>query len=836
MRKSSLRLLPLFILSLFLFVTVALSQRSQPQEIIRDEVDIQQQEFPPPKGAIAVDEAAKILYKIQPTQSRHARFTKPTGLFGKSFYVAKQIFYLLFMNGPPENEILTSGKDQTYKLTQPLAKAVWLLENAASEGNPDAMFYLAEMSFYGLWSHPRDYHKAFRRYYDLAELNGNSTAQNMVGFMYATGVGEAVEQDQGLAMLYHTFAADQGDIHSQMTMAFRHHSGIATPRNCEKAVHYYKKVADKAMEYKRSGPPGGHQLVRDAIRIADEEGGVYGEGASVSSAGHNAKRGSPSSDQFADFEDVVEYLEMLARRGDIKATYALAKYYYEGPKGLKQDFQMAKLLFLEVARQVWPKDGGMRNDAGPGIEKLASKAAGWLGRMFLRGEGMKQSYEIAQTWFRRGVANGDALSQYSMGLMYMYGYGVPKDSVKAADYFKPAADQDLAAAQVNLGILFLDQGDIKTATRYFELAARNGHIEAFYYLAEISRLGVGRDKSCGMAAVYYKIVAEKAEVIVADFKYANDAYEAGDLETALIEYMMAAEQGFEYAQANVAYLLDQSRPQLSLSSIIPFAKKKTKLLGNAALALIYWTRSAKQQNIDSMVRMGDYYHEGLGTSPDQEKAAACYQLAAETLQSAQAMWNLGWMHENGIGIEQDFHLAKRFYDQALETNVEAYLPVTLALYRLRLRSWWNTITHGKVKSIQEEPSRKSRPLNEWLSAFLAADAEGWYADNDAREPMEPDDWDTLATHREGMPGGDDPYDIIDDGILDSLLILSLAAALLALVYYRQQRALAARRREEVAAGDGAAGENPPAGQENRGLFPPPGDPEFPNWVAGGVGH
>jgi hypothetical protein len=27
----------------------------------------------------------------------------------------------------------------------------------------------------------------------------------------------------------------------------------------------------------------------------------------------------------------------------------------------------------------------------------------------------------------------------------------------------------------------------------------------------------------------------------------------------------------------------------------------------------------------------------------------------------------------------------------------------LALYKLRARSWWNTITNGKIKSIQDEP-------------------------------------------------------------------------------------------------------------------------------------
>jgi SEL1 protein len=135
-------------------------------------------------------------------------------------------------------------------------------------------------------------------------------------------------------------------------------------------------------------------------------------------------------------------------------------------------------------------------------------------------------------------------------------------------------------------------------------------------------------------------------------------------------------------------------------------KQKPSLASDAFLALVYWTRSAEQKNVDAMVKMGDYYLMGLGTHPDSEKAVACYTAAAETMRSAQAMWNLGWMHENGIGIDQDFHLAKRHYDLALETNPrEAYLPVILALYKLRIRSWWNTFTNGNIKSIQEEPGK-----------------------------------------------------------------------------------------------------------------------------------
>ena len=621
-------------------------------------------------------------------------------MMGATWYYGKEIFTLLFMNGPPKQDFLNP---QPARLGRSLTQAKIFLESAADEGEPDAIFLLAEMNFFGNYTHPRNYTEAFKRYHDLATLNGNSSAQHMLGFMYATGIGGAVERDQAKALTYHTFAAKGGNTRAQMTAAYRHHTGIGTPRSCNDAAHWYKQVADKSVAYFRAGPPGGVSLQRDAYKIADDEaGGVYGEGASVSSSGVHANKGGPNSDAHAAFDDVLEYLDLLSRKGDIKATSSLGKLHYDGSRTMKRNFKTARAYFMLVAGRYWKKDGSILDDDKE-VAKTAGKAAGYIGRMYLRGEGMEQSFEKAAMWFKRGIANGDALCQYSMGLMHLHGYGQRKDAVFAADYFKEAANQDFASAQVQLGQLYLDQGDVAVAVRFFDMAARSGHIEAFYNLAEISNNGVGRERSCNMATSYYKLVAEKVETVHSAFDEANRAYDDGDLEAALVTYMMAAEQGYEAAQANVAYMLDEHRSMLSLDSMIPWKKPRSSLLRNAVLALVYWTRSAKQSNIDSMVKMGDYYLGGYGIETDMKKAAECYQTAAASHWSAQALWNLGWIHENGIGVEQDFHLAKRFYDQALETNQEAYLPVKLSLTKLRLRSFWNTITYGKVNSIRSEP-------------------------------------------------------------------------------------------------------------------------------------
>lgn len=625
---------------------------------------------------------------------------KPNGLLGYTLHYGREAFRILFLNGPASGK---AGRN----LSPAVALAVEELKAAADEDqDPDAIFLLAEMNFYGNFTHPRNFSEAFLRYNDLAWLNGNSTAQSMVGFMYATGIGNAVERDQAKALMYHEFAAEGGNTRSEMTLAYRYHTGIGSPKNCEHAIFYYKRVADKAIGYYRSGPPGGHAMVRDSYRWADEEGGVYGEGASVSSSGHNARDAAHSSTE-ASVEDVLEYLDLMSRKGELKATFTLGKMNYEGARGLPRNFKRAMKYFGIVAKKYWARDGSVSQNPPAGLDKLAAKAAGHIGLMYLRGEGVEQNYATALTWFKRGIANGDALCQHEMGLMYLHGYGVRQDAYKASLLFKAAAEQDIPGAETRLGALFLDQGDVAAATRYFDLAARWGWMEAYYYLAEMANHGVGRQRHCGVAVAYYKMVAEKAEVIHSAFAESNAAYEAGDKEGALIPAMMAAEQGYEHAQANVAYLLDEQRSLFSLNSILPWAQKtRPALLRNTALALIYWTRSAKQANIDSLIKMGDYYLSGTGAVSDADKASTCYHDAAEAHRSAQAYWNLGWMHENGIAVAQDFHMAKRYYDLALDTNAEAYLPVKLSLLKLRARGYWNRITNGNINPIRDDEGKQ----------------------------------------------------------------------------------------------------------------------------------
>ncbi|MCJ1349158.1 ERAD-associated protein, partial [Peltigera leucophlebia] len=86
----------------------------------------------------------------------------------------------------------------------------------------------------------------------------------------------------------------------------------------------------------------------------------------------------------------------------------------------------------------------------------------------------------------------------------------------------------------------------------------------------------------------------------------------------------------------------------------------------------------------------------------------------------------------------------------------------------------------------------------------------------------------------------DGLDDIDEGIIEYLIIIALAGALAFLIYYRNQRQTNHRRglegQQQQPQQQQQQGQVPDGQQADGGFFPPPGDPGYPQWVAGGVGH
>lgn len=677
-----------------------------------------------------------------------------------------------FLNGssglrPAERERHHVNPERRRKLEE----AKDLLEHSIELGSPDALYLLADMNFYGNYSYPRDFHRAVELYQTLADATGNSTAQFMVGLSYSTGLFGAIPVDQTMATLYYTFAAEGGDVRAKMALAFRYVAGIATSVNHQKANMLYREVAKDAIDYFLDGPGpeymGTVHLSRNSWVIPDElQGGLFGEGSSEISSGQ-AAREKKFPNGVNTIEQALEYFHYMADESDsITAHYALSLLYYDGGRYFEPNYNRSFEYAMKCASHIWTPTGTHK----PAVTKMdlnsvkiGGSCAGILGQRYLRGEGApRKDAEAAAIWFKRGIRLQDRASENGLGALHLLGIGgVEKDEEQAVKLFKSAAEKRLSHAQLNMAKVLSVRGQTAQSHEYMKLAAGSGSLEAWYHLGEYYADKHAFEES----NVHFKRVSERVDVRTSPLKWAQQTYRDGDVESALLGFLIGAEQGFESAQMNVAFLLDDQ------SGVIKLSDNHHKNYNASRTALVYWTRSSKQFNLDAAVRMGDYYLEGIGTNPDLEKAAACYNAAADGPSGLGiARWNLGWMHELGIGVAKDYHLAKRYYDLALVTGPEAFLPVKLSLIRLHIKSYWNWLSGGKIQGIIQE-SEPKRTLKEYWETFWKK-----WGEMEFEAIGELDD-DFFASNEE----------LDEEGLLISFLALVAFGLVFIFLWYRQRR-------------------------------------------------
>jgi TPR repeat protein len=118
-----------------------------------------------------------------------------------------------------------------------------------------------------------------------------------------------------------------------------------------------------------------------------------------------------------------------------------------------------------------------------------------LGKLYERGGGVvEKDLRQAAEWYRKAATQGVAAAQNNLGLMYAQGRGVPRDPARAAELWQAAARQTHPIAQFNLGLAFFrGEGvaeDKTEAERWFRRAAEGGLAEAQYALGQVKRFGL----------------------------------------------------------------------------------------------------------------------------------------------------------------------------------------------------------------------------------------------------------------------------------------------------------------------------------------------------------
>ncbi|KAF1376467.1 hypothetical protein PFLUV_G00211800 [Perca fluviatilis] len=505
------------------------------------------------------------------------------------------------------------------------------LLKVSEKGHQKAMEKVAYAMLFGDYMN-QNVTKAKEMFEKLA-MEGSPKAQMALGFLYAAGLG--VNSSQAKALVYYTFGALGGNLVAHMILGYRYWGGVGVPQSCESALTHYRLVANQVAS--DVSLTGGSAVQR--IRLLDEVE-------------------NPGSTSGMLEEDLIQYYQFLAEKGDVQAQVGLGQLHLHGGRGVEQNHQRAYDYFNQAA------------NAGN------THAMAFLGKMYSEGsEYIPQNNETALQYFQKASDLGNPVGQSGLGMAYLYGRGVAVNYELALKYFQKAAEQGWVDGQLQLGTMYYNgigvKRDYKQALKFFNLASQAGHILAFYNLAQMHATGTGVMRSCHTAVELFKNVCERGRWSDR-LMTAYGSFKEGETDAALVQYLLLAEQGYEVAQSNVAFILDQKGVKI-------FSENETY-----PRALLHWTRAAAQGYTVARIKLGDYHFYGYGTDVDYETAVIHYRLASEQQHSAQAMFNLGYMHEKGLGIKQDIHLAKRFYDMAAEASPDAQVPVFMALCKLGL--------------------------------------------------------------------------------------------------------------------------------------------------------
>lgn len=583
------------------------------------------------------------------------------------------------------------------------AKALAQLQSCIAEANETSAraacrSTLGEMYLMGAGV-PRNLTEALSLFQQAAEV-GDPDAQFSLGILYAAthSPGDDLQRREALAVLHLYAASTAGHPGALMAMGYRHMHGYGVPQACTTAALNYIDVAKQIASVYSEGMPQAVELIRLNLHQKDRK---------VISASE------------------MNLFVQIATSGDTTVAAAIGKRYLLGIEGFKQDYHKAKH-YLRLA--------AVRNHAG---------ALALLGYMHCLGLGTPQNLDTAYSYFVSAATQNDPLGHNGLGFIYFRGTSAQARNLRLAfRHFNESAFGGSSDGMFNLASMYLTgtgtEQSFQKAVLYYTQALDRGHTPAAYSLAVMHLNGIGTVRDCDIAVNLLKKVCERGEWVSSKLV---DAYDFGEKQPdrAALLFLKLAEAGHEVAQMNAAHLFDSGQSSLLYPGTLPIDQSPQEEVRHHSrtLAQRFYEMSAEQGSASSELRLGDYSFYGWGVSAafkeqndsdgaaaegasipsegedeetmqlpnlytasevelrpqaiDYEASFARYRKTAEMTVTGEWMqgfvargsFNLGFMHQFGLGVPQDLQTAKQHYQRCREVDPSGlHVPVTMVLLAL----------------------------------------------------------------------------------------------------------------------------------------------------------
>lgn len=191
-------------------------------------------------------------------------------------------------------------------------------------------------------------------------------------------------------------------------------------------------------------------------------------------------------------------------------------------------FPLAVAVFLEGCGQSVPPPPAVQNEGqlGPeqGLAALTRKAEAGdaesqfnFGQAYVEGKGVPKDEVKAMEWFQKAATQGLAKAQFQLGTMHANGDGTPKDGVKAVEWYQKAAAQGHDSAQFKMGVAYSEGNGVPKdkvkAVEWYQKAAAQGHVSAQTLLGIAFSDGEGVPKDKVKAVEWYQKAATQGSDI-----------------------------------------------------------------------------------------------------------------------------------------------------------------------------------------------------------------------------------------------------------------------------------------------------------------------------------
>ena len=539
------------------------------------------------------------------------------------------------------------------------------------------------------------------QFYHLRAVNLYGTdaaaqAAFTLGQYYHHGL-RGVPQNVTLAAEYYTMAAEQNHWEAAGQLGKLYLWGIGVPQDAFRAQRYFQVgvpagLYDCQSRYTR--------LVKHKSKKnkADSDAGVsLCEANCLTGMALINLLGIPHVTDIS-LADAEAFLELAKDQGSSEASYNLAMFrmgwqqHWRVPTAVEENGQTSIM-----EEQVFNKDAPRNHPSHAEYQSILS------------------DLKIA-------ASKGHIQANFRLGLLYAHGVTIPKpgssgneklrvipkDCEKATKHFRWVVDHASPdrARRMRHAYKQYVAGDKGNSLRNYLAAAATGsetaQINAAFLLERGECPGLSNSVDCAKAAVrLWKAAAERgqpeASLRVGDFYYYGrlqpQPRAVGPF--GWTRYLVFPEEIVPIAKT---WFEQAKQKQFSLGEGVEHEKDET--LSDCEAEGEGGTCAASEDSIDDE-------HSVQG---DLEVAARYYQLAAAGKENARANFNLGFLYEWGLGLKQDFPLAKRHYDLAKSVHSrESDLPVVIALFTLTLherfvklytswKAWWAHVKEGQASS------------------------------------------------------------------------------------------------------------------------------------------